>query len=325
VDLFFVISGFVIALPVFAGRSPTRGKFIFARLVRIYPMAILTTVLFGAFVRQSYPDPLLPGFFASALLLPSPFANVPVVIWSLKQEVLFYILFLLVLSNRKTGFAIVFAWCLASLVQPLLTKGEAGFVWGWLLNVKNVEFGIGILACKAFMHTRASRPSALLLMCLGSFLFLSAAYLMTNDAGAAKTLALGGSAALLIYAMACLRLPRIPLLLLLGNASYSIYLIHLLAIALVGDIAVSLGAPLPLAFAIIVLAGITTGLMYHAVFERPLERWRKARQAQWFAPECSTSDRRSCRGAGVSVSPRSDIPASSSLRGTESSVVVELN
>jgi len=318
VDLFFVISGFVIALPVFAGRTPERSKFVFARLVRIYPMAILTTLLFWAFIRRSYPDPLLPGFFASALLLPSPFANVPVVIWSLKQEVLFYILFLLILSDRKAGFAIVSAWCLASLAQPLLTKGEAGFVWGWLFNVKNVEFGIGILACKAFMCARAGGRSALLLTCLGGLLFLGAAYLMKNDAGSAKTLVLGSGAALLVYAMACLRLPRISLLLLMGSASYSIYLIHLLVIAIVADLASFLGAPLPLAFAITALAGITTGLMYYAVFERPLEYWRKARQTQWFVPECSVNDQQLDYGVGAPMSPRSDPPARLSLLSTES-------
>lgn len=278
VDLFFVISGFVIALPVLSSRAPRIGAFAFARAVRIYPLAILTAAIFAAgnwLTDGSYRDELLPGFITSALLVPAPYMALPVVLWTLKQEVLFYLLFIVVLINRKTGFALIFAWCAASLAlsHGRTTDISADPLGMWLFHGKNVGFGLGVLACIAWRRFPLGRAWSALAAAGGTALLLAAAYGLDEDVFRTRTLLVGLGAAALVYAMACAPVKRLSPLLLLGTASYSIYLIHMLAIPLCKRLPLELSAPA--GFALLTVMGVALGLAYYGLLERPLEAWRK--------------------------------------------------
>ena len=64
------------------------------RLLRIYSMAGLTAVTFiGVNWTQFDKAPDIDTLLSSLLLLPSETPPVPVVLWTLKQELLFYAIF----------------------------------------------------------------------------------------------------------------------------------------------------------------------------------------------------------------------------------------
>jgi len=92
VDIFFVISGFVISLPLFQRRKTCFKDWIGNRLLRIYPLAGLTALIYMLvnWVVFNRP-PELASILSSVLLLPLEATPIPVVLWTLKQEILFYV------------------------------------------------------------------------------------------------------------------------------------------------------------------------------------------------------------------------------------------
>ncbi len=71
----------------------------------------------------------------------------PAVLWTLKQELLFYSIFSLVFFAPIFGFSVLGAWGLASSVvsgsSPILE---------WLFNVHNIQFMFGIAAAFIFVR-----------------------------------------------------------------------------------------------------------------------------------------------------------------------------
>ena len=87
VDLFFVISGFVIALPFFLGKQRTPGAFVVNRALRILPLSILTACIFLGFGWALFGRvPGLETILSSVFLLPVPTSPTPIVLWTLKQR-----------------------------------------------------------------------------------------------------------------------------------------------------------------------------------------------------------------------------------------------
>ncbi len=131
VDLFFILSGFVIALNYgdrLAGDWRATGDFLFRRFARIYPLHLLILCGFAAYVGSAilFGSQTLerqhPGYFVASLFLVQNWGlfgelrwNVPA--WSISTEAFAYLLFpiliRLVLPIRRS------AWLLAVLVLAL--------------------------------------------------------------------------------------------------------------------------------------------------------------------------------------------------------------
>ena len=75
------------------------------------------------------------------------------------------------------------------------------------------------------------------------------------------------------------RVRFVPAAVLLGDASYSIYLWHTFAISVIAKVGASMGAPAPAVFAIAVLAGTSVGVHGYFLIERQslLTTWRAVR------------------------------------------------
>src|SRR5690242_6793447 len=135
VDFFFVLSGFII-LYVHAddcGRPERLRHYAYRRVVRIYPIywAVTVAMIAAAFVVPSIaalpamaPDRL----FLSFLLLPQSGYPLVSVAWSLQHEMLFYVLFGVMILNRRLGFALLviwaglIAWCIFAEPQTTLLQ-----------------------------------------------------------------------------------------------------------------------------------------------------------------------------------------------------------
>lgn len=102
VDLFFIISGFIIAYST--AHQPTKAKSIFVvkRLFRVYPVYIISLILFCMVIVPSD----LQSFIRSALLIhldyskDAPFFGYSLILpaWTLTYELYFYLVFLIAMS-----------------------------------------------------------------------------------------------------------------------------------------------------------------------------------------------------------------------------------
>ena len=300
VDIFFVISGFIMAYTTrHAEGSEIAGAFLKRRLARIFtgywPYLLLALLLLY------WTDPALlarKDLLGSLLLLPLPIPErVIPVSWTLTYELYFYLLFFLLL--------LLPAW-LGRLAIPLLAAllilvNLLGVLWfdlyspaffqqtsGWLrllLSPYTLEFLAGTLVCRLYLAgVRGLLWPALL---LGGLLFgLGGWYnhsvlqggLESGRHVVERVLLFGSAAALLVYGAAGLEgrgLRLWPVFSrLFGGASYSLYLSHTLLLGLFGYIArqYHLGEWLPLA--LLGWVGMILGysLLHYLAIEVPFYR-----------------------------------------------------
>jgi peptidoglycan/LPS O-acetylase OafA/YrhL len=174
VDLFFVISGFVIALSAFAeidkhGPTAFRQPFMRRRLVRIVPLHYLTCLVFVALV---VPQIIFGGFLGNALthalfihnLFPSFHGSINGSNWSLGVEMQFYIMMLMLapwlqranLWKVAAVFVLIaWSWRLGcTLLYPVVGDQDAGklFMISSQLPGALDEFVAGILLAR-FVRT----------------------------------------------------------------------------------------------------------------------------------------------------------------------------
>lgn len=235
VDIFFVLSGFVITA-VHRDLNPAGlGAFFRRRIFRIYPLhlfvlgLILALWLWG-FWMNGAPDPTqrLRDLPIVALLL-QPYLlhglTWNTASWSIGIEMLCYLLFplaLALLRPRPLGGTILLLIALALFERHVHSE----MIWGWPAILRGIAgFGLGMLLQQASLLL--PRPSA---RTADLFAILAvAALLLTLAGGAPANVPL--CAALLIFALAAERgrvwclLGAAPLVW-LGEISFSLYLLH---------------------------------------------------------------------------------------------------
>lgn len=309
VDLFFVLSGFVMAVTaggaLFAGAPrPSVGRFAWRRASRVYPMywavslVLLAAVLAAPGLLHGNGEPT--SLLASFALLPQRGEPLLLVGWTLVFEVGFYLVFALSLlagrAGRGAARAVLAGWLAAVLVGGSLVPADAS---PWLqvaANPVNLEFGLGVVAGWLVVSGRATGRGPLLLGAGLAVLVVAWVDLALQGPGTSTALAaalvLGTGAALAVAGLAVLEQEgmRVPALLgRLGDASYSLYLVH---VPVVTVAAIVLGRVLPrpggaagtalqvLVVAVVFLGCQVAGLLAHAAVERPLlsvTRWVERR------------------------------------------------
>jgi peptidoglycan/LPS O-acetylase OafA/YrhL len=281
IDFFFVLSGFIIFTVHHGdiGRPSALPRYVWRRLARIYPIYWVVTaiVIALALLKPDAASILAPDALAkSLLLLPQRADPLLGVAWTLVEEMVFYTAFALLIASRPLGLAAALAWA------AVLAVGLAGVSYDSaalrLLNRPyNLQFLFGIAAAWAVLHAPVRRP--FLLATAGAALFLLTG--LVENAGLIETarftskmlFGLGAAATVLGLAAAerqgRLHVGRAGAL--LGNASYSIYLVHTIVIGLVAR-----ALPhLPDAVALLVVAAIATaaGIAVYRAVEQPMLAW----------------------------------------------------
>ncbi len=234
VDFFFVLSGFVIlhAHQMDIGRPSALPRYVWRRLVRVYPVYWLYTGVFAALVwaglgrNSSLPSGVLDWVGAWSLVRLSAAEPPLYVAWSLFHEMAFYALFALLVLHRRLGLCVILAWGLLCLWLGGHPGDDPGSIRLTYLSAVNLDFLLGMAAC--LLARRVRQWPVLLLggtLLLGSIpglwpLETRAAYLLAGTGMAAILCAL----AVLERARGC-RFPAWWLR--IGDASYSLYLLHL--------------------------------------------------------------------------------------------------
>jgi len=301
VDLFFVLSGFIIAY-IHAGdigRPGRVGHYFYARFVRIYPSVWITTLLaltvyLVGFGGPDKADKLQPwSIGASFLLLPQHGDALVNVTWSLKYEIFFYLLFALAILRRGVGLWLILLWQAAVLAVYLSGRQ---LEWSWAsfyLRPIVLEFGLGLISAWIVINrTRFalldSRRFVTAMLALGVAVFVAADLIQAYEPGVLEAvpdfLVFGLSAAAIVVSLAVTDIQRrytVPrFLVMLGGASYSIYLVHFSTISLLAAF-LTKGNRVPMNDAVflgVALVGITFGLLFHRWIDRPVHRFLRKRE-----------------------------------------------
>jgi peptidoglycan/LPS O-acetylase OafA/YrhL len=289
VEFFFVLSGFIMMFV--HGRDfgvPARfWPFVRNRILRIYPIYwIVLTGLLALYLLvmpgsgpETAREPM--AIFTSYLLWPTVEAPVLHPAWTLRHEMLFYLVFGLVILNRRAGGTLFWLWTAVAALTVLLP--ELPHPWSFLISYYNVLFAFGLLAA---MFYRALTPrQGTILFLLGTAAFfaigLSDAYRAVAWAHDWRTICFGLAAAAIVTGLAAGSFHPGRLAVFLGDASYSIYLAHIPSMNAAAIVIRKLGLPdlLPVwaVFAVASVCGILGGCILHVVLERPLLRLFKAR------------------------------------------------
>ncbi|WP_299260368.1 acyltransferase [uncultured Kushneria sp.] len=238
VDIFFVISGFVIYITT-ADRSIKTLRFLWQRAARIVPVywfytAITATILF--FASDLMPDYGLdlPSLIMGLLFIPNEnpagFGDYPIlpVGWTLNFEMMFYLIFALsfLLPARVRMWAVLTMIALLNLLLSRLDMISSFYadpiIYEFLLGV-----GVGML----YRHGKLSpvrMRSPWVVLALGC----AALMLCFTDQSGWRLATWGVPAALLVIAM--IRLEPIFMrchgLRRMGDQSYSVYLVHVIVL-----------------------------------------------------------------------------------------------
>lgn len=284
VDVFFVISGFIMLITTFDLRSRplSAADFLIKRLTRIYPLywtcCAATLVLMGAgLLRHVRHDPLF--VLRSLLLLPSSGYLIGVA-WTLVYEMFFYVLFAMTLFKSSRDYSVALtSLAITAIVLIESQLPRAGQLHEFLRNPIMLEFCLGLGL--AWLVSGRKPPShswpaavAGLLICLAAAVF---PHETTNGlAGTDRVVGWGVPGVLLVWS--ALRLRNVPGLLgglgvRLGNASYAIYLTHpfvMLAYAFLLKHSRVSGLDQRTIVPLVVLVSAVLGLVTHEQLERRL-------------------------------------------------------
>lgn len=294
VDLFFVLSGFII-LYVHRGdigRPETLGRYAwlrFARLMPIYWIALAATI---AMMLHGHANEITAAAVAlSATLLPTAADPLLGVAWTLQHEVIFYTAFAVLIFNRKLGLICFGLWLAMGLTQAAgyLSPNDGSFAIGRFTNLFNLQFLFGMTAAAAVTRgwiktpTKTALVGGSLLVCAG----VAEALGQIDGYGDFARFTYGIPCALLIAGLAAWELQRPrrinALLIMLGEASYSLYLFHLLGIAVAWQIwlrsGIDTSGNVLVCFLFLLISALCCGLFAHFLIEAPLlKRLRRLKE-----------------------------------------------
>jgi hypothetical protein len=287
VDFFFVLSGFIIMYAHFADKS--RGfaakKYIFKRLVRVFPaylpISIALIFLYALMPGFSAVDNRSYSLISSLFLLPADNAPALVVAWTLVHELMFYFVFLLFFISKRLLIYGLFAW--AGLI--LFSQQWPLQVDSWLrypFSVLNIEFMLGVMAAWFVKSPPAwlklgSSNQWLAWVVLGLLLILLSVGLIESDKDYFARLICASGLAFVIFGFSIreLRLQSAwPIVfLMMGNASYSIYLVHVPLLSVTQRLAGYVGLSWAQALLFGILCSVCAGYFYYLTVERPALRF----------------------------------------------------
>ena len=267
VDLFFVISGVVMAISITSQTDPK--TFFLRRIARVVPLYWLMTGLTVLYLYYFYPDSTVSAgaIIRSLLFLPQANNALPLLYpgWSLNFEIFFYLSLSILLISGK--YCLSLAICLFTLLGSLsIISNFSGiyFVKYFLL-----EFASGMAIGLLMKHGFVIDKKIGLVMIISSLLL----FFLHNYFHSDGFFAWGIPSILLIigcYGFDNTTFLKSRPIQVIGDASYSIYLVHPFAIWLFEKSTPASKSIAGVAFTICL--SIALGILTHLWIEKPLLR-----------------------------------------------------
>lgn len=297
VDIFFVVSGYIMWATT-ASRPVGTMRFLEARLLRIVPLywaalALLWVVLAG--LKGFEAAPSASEVVRSALFIPHRDSGTgllaPYLVpgWTLTYEMVFYAVFGVALFLENKLARLVFVGMVFLAMTRLRVHGDASDpIVFRLTSPMFFEFLAGMIIAETQRHLADRRHlgkiGVVVLTTAAAFLvFVSAPKFETLP----RVVGFGVPAALVVLGLLAFeaRIAGRPIgwLKRLGDASYSLYLVHEILLKLLDPILLGSALPIAVQAAIYFAGSIAVGLTCHAFVEEPLTRavkaWRAGRAA----------------------------------------------
>ncbi|WP_082219550.1 acyltransferase [Massilia sp. NR 4-1] len=285
---FFVLSGFTIFLAHAKdiGQPAALGTFVYKRFTRLIPLYWLYTLIFSVFVLMGFgtdakiPSNWMDWLTAITLIRFTPAAPPLTVAWTLFHELAFYAVFAVLIWNKRAGMALA----AVAVALTLLFFHHPGVhdrtAWNVYTAAYNLYFLFGIGAWYLSRKAGNGVPETVLALIL-----VAIAMPLKGLPHQLGYMILIAGFAFFLAGMAKLEKSATffapALLVRIGNASYTIYLIHeqvqglLLKVVIRSGLYGVLGARLSY---IVVLAGtVAIGYVVYQLVERPMVRWFRRR------------------------------------------------
>lgn len=302
VDLFFVISGFVMAHAIArADGAPTAAAFFRRRVQRIMPLFLIASLFYTVLLVAGGFVPAISGLLNTVTLVPlfdmGAYSVPPLFVgWTLAFEAAFYLLVMAVLATGvKPRRTMVLALTIAAAGAGMVIHPD------WmaariLFNPIMAEFALGVGAHLLWQRGwSGSRALRLLIGLLLAFLGVLAVHpvdigftvhfasVVSGDSGLLRAIVWGVPLTLILLGTLDLKRSGGPVrhcLSEIGKASYSLYLVHPF-VMLVAQRAGVTGrtADVYLLVAALVALSILLGLVIHRGIERPLLAWLQGPRA----------------------------------------------
>lgn len=251
VDLFFVISGFVIAWACVLSRSRPESitEFAVKRFFRVVPLYWFATFLAGLLLHKYFTRVEWETFFKGLAFIPNlteigPWLGYPTLHlgWTLNYEIIFYFLFALCLLAGRWALLLAPISLLALVLGPQLFSNGAITLYSTeapvyasayaslATNPIVLEFGIGCIAAVLFHTLRGKIPRAIIALLLASAVVTYAYCIFALPIARHGVISVGLPSAFLLIGLllsedaGLIRFPKWAVE--LGTVSYSMYLFH---------------------------------------------------------------------------------------------------
>ena len=287
VDFFFVLSGFIIMLAHHKdiGQPARWSRFAYKRFARIFPiywiysLIVIVAMLIGLGNGDRL-DQSAADWFSTFSLIRLTDVTTPIGPgWTLFHEVLFYAAFSVLIFNRKVGIALMAAWFGGCALLGTFPAGNVYSPYTTVISALNLDFLLGMGAFWASQRIRSSQLAAA--TTVAGLLFLIAGAALADSEVIQDAYLFGVGFALLMAGATNLERRRpisLPVMTLLGNASYSIYLVHETGLAASNFVLTKAGVTNP--YVMVTLAGtaaLLAGLAGYLFIEKPVMRWMRDR------------------------------------------------
>lgn len=296
IDLFFVLSGFIIfyAYNKDFGKPYKLKEYLIKRFIRIYPLYWIATLLvlpiFFIFknIGSGY-ERDLGVIIKSFFLIPQTHSPVLFVGWTLVHEIRFYLIFgLLIWLKKGWGIILICILILSTIFTYVINpSGYSNLnpqnLVGYLFSYFNIEFLLGVFGAyiMGLSNTRLQKFYLIILM------FSYPAFLRFSniDILEQRVFLLGIPFVIIVTLLGIYELKRflkVPkILLYLGQASFSIYLTHvlingiLIRFLIIGGFSNS--SYLLLIMLGVLLSSVVGGCIFYSKIEKPMLSYLKAR------------------------------------------------
>lgn len=297
VDVFFIISGVIMAIITsrMQDRNTTALTFLLRRVTRIYPiywiylgLFVLGNLLIQGSIMETSGHLSLMTIVQSAFLIPNQDLPILIIAWTLEFEIYFYLLFTLLIAAKKQ-FELKYLYGGAVILVLIGTMLQVDLaLWSLVTDPLLLEFAFGVLI--GAIYLKKPKLNALPFLVIGAVLVtlevlgVSAAEIFDMYGTRFGRLVRFGLPAMFIVAGFLFANPFIskyspPILQKIGNASYSLYLSHLLVLSIAGKLWSVLGLmnyfPDPIFALFLLSASLIWSLFSYRYLELPLIRFTR--------------------------------------------------